>query len=136
MPGYSDVWEILLGVCMNNRSKIRVIPIALLCFAAGSALAAPPGPPPFGAEQNIERLTILLDLDEGQKEAVQKVLEDEQTEMKALFEANKTSETRPTREEMRAQHEERRKELQEKMQGILSDTQMKKYEALTERPEM
>ena len=75
-------------------------------------------------------------MDEGQKEAVQKVLEEQQAQMKTLFESNKTSETRPTREEMRAQHEERRKELQEKMQGILSDTQMKKFEALTERPGM
>lgn len=119
---------------MSNRSKIRVISIALLCFAAGSVLAGPPGPPGFGPAQNIERLTTLLDLDEGQKVAVQKVLEEQQAEMKALFESNKTSETRPTREEMRTQHEQMQKELQEKLQGILSDTQMKKFEALTERP--
>jgi hypothetical protein len=35
---------------------------------------------------------------------------------------------------MHASREQMQKETKEKMQGILSDTQMKKFEALTDRP--
>jgi len=125
--------------------KIRVISTALLCLIAGSVLADPPGPPAGAPEHNIERLTTLLDLDAGQKVAVQKVLDEQHEQMKALRQqarpADKSSETRPTREEMQArreqmrtQHEQMRKETQEKLRGILSDTQMKKFEALTDHP--
>lgn len=123
---------------MKNRSKIGMISTALLCLAAGSVFAGPPGPPPGGAERHIERLAILLDLDAGQKVAVQKVMEERREQIKALRQharsSDKTTDARPTREQRLAQHEQMRKETQEKLRGILSDTQMKKFEVLTERP--
>lgn len=116
--------------------KIRVISTALFCLVAGSALA---GPPPGAPERNIERLTILLDLDAGQKVAVQKVLDEQHERMKSLRQqarpADKSSEARPTREERQTRHEQMRKDTQEKLRGILSDTQMKKFAVLTDRPE-
>jgi len=115
--------------------KIRVITTALLCFAAGSVLAEPPGPPPGGPERNIERLAILLDLDAGQKVAVQKVFDEQRAEMTALRTQAKASDERPTREQMRAKHEEMKKQTHDKLAGVLSDTQLKKFEVLTERPD-
>lgn len=123
--------------------KIRVIATALLCLVAGSVLAQAPSLTPRGPERYIERLTILLDLDAGQKVAVQKVLGEQREQMKALRQqahsSDKPSEKRSTREEMQARHEQMhaqreqmKKDTQEKLRGILSDTQMKKFEVLTE----
>lgn len=106
--------------------KFRVISVALLCLATGMALAQP--------GLDIERLTTLLDLDAGQKVAVQKVLEEQRTQMQALRQEAKTSQERPTREQMQATHEQMQKETTEKLRGILSDTQLQKFQALTERP--
>lgn len=113
--------------------KLRVISTALLCLTAGMALAQPPGPP---RGPDIERLTILLDLDAGQKVAVQKVFDEQRTQMQTLRQQAKTSEERPTREQMHEHREQMHKETTEKLRGILSDTQMKKFEALTDGPMM
>lgn len=111
--------------------KLRVISTALIFLTAGIALAEPPGPPPG---PDIDRLTTLLDLDAGQKVAVQKVLDEQRAQMQSFRQQAKTAEERPTREQMHAQHEQLRKDTTEKMRAILSDTQMKKFEALTDRP--
>lgn len=107
--------------------KLRVISAALLWLAASMALAQPPG-------LDIERLTTLLDLDAGQKVAVQKVLDEQRTQMEALRKEAKSSQERPTREQMQETREQMQKETTEKLRGILSDTQMQKFEALTARP--
>lgn len=107
--------------------KLRVISAALLWLAASMALAQPPG-------LDIERLTTLLDLDAGQKVAVQKVLDEQRTQMEALRKEAKSSQERPTREQMQATREQMHNETTEKLRGILSDTQMQKFEALTARP--
>lgn len=112
--------------------KLRVISTALLFLAAGVALAQQP-PEEFERER-LERLTTLLDLDEAQKEAVQKVLDEERAQMQTFRQQMKTAQERPTREQMQAQREQMQKETTEKMRGILSDTQMTKYEALADRP--
>lgn len=114
--------------------KIRVISIALLCLAAASALAEPGGPPSGGPARSIEKLTILLDLDAGQKVAVQKVLDEQREQMVELRQQANTSEEHPTHEQMRAHHEQMQKETVEKMRPILSDTQLKKFAVLTEGP--
>lgn len=111
--------------------KLRVITTALLCLTAGMAMAQPPGQP---RGPDIERLTTLLDLDAAQKVAVQKVFDEQRAQMQALREQAKTSQERPTREQMHATREQMHKETTEKLRGILSDTQMKKFEALAERP--
>lgn len=109
--------------------KLRLIATALLCFAAGSVLAQPPGPRP-GAADRMDNLAILLDLDAGQKVAVQKVLEEQHESMKTMHEQAKTSQQRPTREQMREQHEKLQTTTVEKLRAILSDVQLQKYQAL------
>jgi hypothetical protein len=111
--------------------KLRTTLAALAILAAGSALAEPHGPPP-GGPRDIERLAILLDLDEGQKTAVKQVLDEQAKERGEMWEKAKESQTRPTREEMKAQREKMRQETIEKLRPILSDQQMTKFQALTE----
>lgn len=111
--------------------KIRVISTALLLIAAGSALAGPQSSPPDSAAR-MDRLAILLDLDAGQKAAVQKVFEEQHAQREALRKAAKESSTRPTREQMQAHRERAQKDTIEKLRPILSDQQMTKFEALAD----
>jgi len=113
--------------------KHRVITAALLWLAAGITLAEPPAAPQ-GGEHQIDRLVTLLDLDAGQKVAVQNVLEEQHKQMAAQWQQSKSSGTRPTREQMHAQREQMHQATIEKLRPILSDTQLKKFEVLSERP--
>lgn len=117
--------------------SIRVISAAVLWLVAGSVLAEPPASPAPSAQDGasrIDRLGILLDLDEGQKVAVKKVFDEQFASRQALRKEAKESGTRPSREEMHAKHEQMRQEMVEKLRPILSDQQMTKFEALAEHP--
>lgn len=117
--------------------SIRVISAAVLWLVAGSVLAEPPASPAPSAQDGasrIDRLAILLDLDEGQKVAVKKVFDEQFASRQALRKEAKESGTRPSREEMHAKHEQMRQEMVEKLRPILSDQQMTKFEALAEHP--
>lgn len=113
--------------------KTRTTVAALLLLAVSGAFADPPGPPHRGAE-GIDRIALLLDLDEGQKVAVKQVLDEQRQQRAELWQKAKESDARPTRDEMRTQHEKMRSETLEKLRPILSDVQLTKFEALTERP--
>ncbi|MFL6547825.1 MAG: hypothetical protein ACJ8OJ_03975 [Povalibacter sp.] len=113
--------------------KIRTTLAALALLVTGTVLAEPHGPPP-GGSRDIERLAILLDLDEGQKTSVKQVLDEQSKERSQLWAKAKESQTRPSHEEMHAQHEKMRQETIEKLRPILSDQQMTKFQALTEAP--
>lgn len=116
--------------------KLRVISLATLLLAVGSAVAAnPPASPPDGGQDRMDRLAILLDLNASQKVEVQKVLDEQFQQARTQRQQAKESGTRPTREQMRAQHDQMHKETVEKLRGILSDQQMTKFEALTEHQE-
>lgn len=120
---------------MKTRFKSAIVlSAATLWLAAGSALAEPPGPPPDGGASRMDRLAILLDLDAGQKVAVQKVFDEQHANRAAMRKEAKESETRPTREEMRAKHDAMQKQLVEKLRPILSDQQMTKFEVLADHP--
>jgi len=113
----------------------RLPTIAALCLTATLAFAqdtAPAAPP---AGQGIDRLALLLDLDAGQKVAVQKVLTEQREQMKAEHKQAKDSgQARPTREEMKARFQAEHAATIEKLRPILSDVQLKKFEALTDHP--
>ena len=110
--------------------KTRTMFAAVLLLAAGSVLADPPGPP--DSAQHLDRLAVLLDLDAGQKAAVKQVMDEQMKERQELWQKAKESQTRPSREEMRAQHDKMHKETIEKLRPILTDQQMTKFQALTE----
>ena len=115
--------------------KTRITMAAIALLAAGTALAQPPGPPQGRGGPDIERLAVLLDLDEGQKAAVKQVFDEQAQQRKSEWEKAKESETRPTRDEMRAHREKMRQDTIEKLRPILSDTQLTKFQALTDRPD-
>jgi len=113
----------------------RIPTLAALCLTATLAFGqdtTPPAQPPGGP--GIERLALLLDLDAGQQAAVQKVLAEQREQMKAERKQAHDSGTRPTREEMKAHFQAEHAAVVEKLRPILSDVQLKKFEALTDRP--
>jgi hypothetical protein len=85
---------------------------------------------------DIDRLTVLLDLDDTQKSAVQQVLQEERQTLHAEREQAMASGTRPTREEMKAKHDAVRQALRAKLQPILTPVQLTKFDVLTEPPAM
>lgn len=115
----------------------RIISLAALCMTATLALAqtAPPAPPAGDRMDRMERMALLLDLNDGQKVAVEKVLTERRQEMWAQHKAARESGTRPSREEMRAKFTAERAATIEKLRPILSDVQLKKFEALTDHPQ-
>lgn len=103
--------------------------ITLTAIAAmGSALAQSPPPRPDPAKF-LERLTIVLDLDEYQKGEVQKVLEAQRAKMEAAREQLRASGERPSFEQMKAQHDAAQKETVEALSSVLTPEQLKKFEA-------
>jgi hypothetical protein len=113
----------------------RLPTMAALCLTATLAFGqttAPAAPPQGGP--GIERLALLLDLDEGQKVAVQKVLTEQREQMQAQRKQAHESGTRPSREEMKAHFEQQHAATVERLRPILSDVQLKKFEALTDHP--
>jgi hypothetical protein len=115
--------------------------VALLGLAGAAASAQPPGPrggphggPGFGGPLDIDRLAILLDLDNYQKGEVQRVLTEQREAMVAERKQHQATGERPSFEEMRAQREQNREALLGKLQNVLTDTQMTKFKVLTEPP--
>lgn len=120
---------------MKTRiNSVVILSAATLWLAAGSLLAQTPEPPANAGAGHIERLAILLDLDEGQKVAVKKVFDEQHEQRAALRKEAKESGTRPTREQMQAKHQQMKQETIEKLRPILSDQQLTKFEALTDHP--
>ena len=113
----------------------RIPTVAALCLTAALAFAQETPAPAQPPEQRIERLALLLDLDAGQKVAVDKVLTEQRQEMMTERKAARDSNAaRPTREEMKTRFAAKRAETIEKLRPILSDVQLKKFEALTDHP--
>jgi hypothetical protein len=108
--------------------KTKITLLALAWLASGVALAESPGPARHGPD--MDRMALLLDLDSYQKTEVEKVLKEQHEQMRALRETTRASGERPSREDMKAKHEQSKQELQTKLSGILNETQLKKFEAL------
>ena len=125
-------------------NHLKVI-LAALGMAAAGAYAqppAPPGGPPgggpgFGGPPNIERLTILLDLDPYQAGEVQRVFTAQREAMKAERQARFASGERPPRpsfEEMQAKRQANEAAIVAQLSTVLSDTQITKLKVLMEPP--
>lgn len=112
-----------------NKARFSLLATALL--AAGVA-AAGGGPGQHGPD--MERMAILLDLNDSQKAEVQKVLEEQRAKMQTVREQHRASGTRPSPEDRQTMRETMRQETVTKLQGVLTPEQIKKFEALTDRP--
>jgi Spy/CpxP family protein refolding chaperone len=126
---------------------IRTVVIAI-CFAAKAASAqAPadqPAPPPgqhgpHGPHGppglDIDRLTVLLDLDPYQKQQVAQALQDQRNAMRAERQANEASGTKPTSADFQAHRVQAQQQLITKLTGVLSDAQITKLKVLMEPPQ-
>jgi hypothetical protein len=107
--------------------------IALVCMA-GTALAQRPGGPPAG-RFDIDRMAVLLDLDEYQKSEVARVLSEQRDAGEAMREQFAASGERPSREEIQTHREQMRQDTLAKLQSVLTAEQVTKFEILMERPE-
>jgi Spy/CpxP family protein refolding chaperone len=111
--------------------RIRTVLFAAAWLFSGLVHADPPhqhkGP-------DMDRMALLLDLDEQQKAEVQKVLEAQHEQVRATIEQERAAGQHPTREEMRARHEKLKQDTLDKLSGVLNQQQLKKFAALTDRP--
>jgi Spy/CpxP family protein refolding chaperone len=111
--------------------KSRVALIAAALLASAVALAGPheghPGP-------DMDRMAVLLDLNDSQKAEVQKILSEQHEKLDAKHEELKAAGTKPTREERQKFHEEMKQDLTARLQGVLTPEQMKKFDVLTDHP--
>jgi hypothetical protein len=115
--------------------KTKVTLLALAWLASGVAFAAEPAPTrahPGMRGPDMDRMALLLDLDDYQKTEVERILKEHRQQLRAAHEAAKASGTRPSREEMKALREQNKQELETKLSGVLNETQMKKFDALRE----
>jgi len=119
------------------------IAIAICCAAQAASAQAPsdqPAPPPgqHGPHGppglDIDRLTVLLDLDPYQKGQVAQALQDQRNAMRAERQANEASGTRPNFADVRAHRAQAQQQLITKLTGVLSDQQITKLKVLMEPP--
>jgi Spy/CpxP family protein refolding chaperone len=113
---------------------------ALAVLWVGAALAQAPDAPPSGGPgpggrhespaERLDHLATLLDLTDAQKAQVGTILEEEHANMKALHDQAQASGTRPTFEQMKAEHEQAQQDMLTKLTPILTPAQLKKFQVL------
>ena len=94
-----------------------------------AAPAFPPGPH-LSPEQHMANLAVLLDLTDEQKPKFEAVLQQEHAKMKAWFDQARASGTRPSFEQMKAQHQQIEQDSVMQLTPVLSPAQLKKFEIL------
>jgi Spy/CpxP family protein refolding chaperone len=110
--------------------KVRVALIATALLASAVALAGPHG----GPGPDMDRMAILLDLNDSQKAELQKIFTAQHEKMKTVREERRAAGgEKPTREEREKFHAEMKQEMTTKLQAVLTPEQIKKFEALTDR---
>jgi hypothetical protein len=120
---------------MMMKTKTRLL-AGVLMVMSGIALADGPPKGHPAAGMNIDKLEILLDLDAYQKQEVQKIFESQREAMRAKREQLRDSKARPSFEQMQAEREAAQKETRAKLEKLLTEQQLKKFDVLTERPPM
>jgi hypothetical protein len=127
---------------------IRTTIFALCLAAKGYATQAQatndqPTPPPApngwhgphgGPGLDIDRLTVLLDLDPYQAGQVQQALTDQRNAMRAERQSDKAAGTRPSFQDMQARRAQAEQDLIGKLSTVLSDAQITKLKVLLEPP--
>jgi Spy/CpxP family protein refolding chaperone len=114
--------------------KATVLALALACsgvaFAADTTSTSAPPNAAAREAQHMTNLATLLDLTDAQKAKVQTILEAEHAKMKAQFEQNKASGTKPDFAQMKALHQQLQTETLQQLQPVLSALQLKKFQVL------
>lgn len=118
---------------MNSLGRLVAV-LGLAAVSAISASAQPSGPPPGGPRFDIERLTVLLDLDAYQKGEVERVLTEQREQNRLARAAVLESGERPSFEEMQARRAQTQAEIVTKLESVLTAQQITKFKVLMERP--
>jgi Spy/CpxP family protein refolding chaperone len=114
----------------ETAMKSRVALVAMALFASAVALAQAH---PHGAHgPDMDRMAILLELNDSQKAEVEKIFKEQHDKLDAVHEQARAAGTKPTREERAKFHEELKQDMTTKLQAVLSPEQMKKFEALAD----
>lgn len=120
--------------------KTKVTLLALAWLASGVAFAAETTATPAAQSEtrmakrgpDMDRMALLLDLNDYQKTEVEKILKEHHQSVRAAYEATRATGARPSREEMKALREQHKQELNAKLGGVLTPEQLKKFDALRE----
>jgi Spy/CpxP family protein refolding chaperone len=110
---------------------MKLVPYLIACsmLFVGIATAQPPR-----QEEAMERMAVLLDLDDYQRTEVQRILEEQRSAAKAAREAMRESDQRPSREEMAAHRQQAAESTLVQLQSVLTPEQITKFQALMDRP--
>jgi hypothetical protein len=102
--------------------------IALSTIVTGLAMAQPPD----GSERmdRMDRMAILLDLNEFQKTEVQRILQAQRETARVSREAMREAGERPSREERMAHRQRAREVVLTQLQSVLTQDQLTKFEVL------
>jgi hypothetical protein len=111
--------------------KATVVALALLCGGAAFAQTPPP-PSPAMAAKHMDDLATLLDLTDAQKAQVQTILQEEHAKVKAAFDQAHASGAKPDWQQMKALHQQVQQETLQKLTPVLSATQLKKFQIISE----
>ncbi len=120
--------------------KTKVTLLALAWLASGVAFAAETTATPAAQTEarvakrgpNMDRMALLLDLNDYQKTEVEKILKEHHQQIRAAHKTAREAGLRPSREEMKVQREQNKQALQAKLGGVLTPEQLQKFEALHE----
>ena len=112
--------------------KYRALLIIASVLVAGTAVAAgphakggPPGP-------DIDKLAILLDLNDGQKQELDRIFTEQREAVEAKREAFRASGERPDRETVEASREAMRASTRAQLETVLTPAQLEKLDVLHE----
>lgn len=110
---------------MNYRTLV----VVALTLVAGTALAD--GPRPGGMRgPDIDNLAIILELNDQQKQEVEKIMSAHHEAAMARREAHRAAGERPDRETIEAEREQMRADLHARLQTVLSAEQLEKLDAM------
>jgi hypothetical protein len=116
--------------------KATVLTLALLCAGMAFAQTSPSAnatPNTSREARHMEDLATLLDLTDAQRVQVQSILQAEHAKMKQAFEQAKASGTKPDWQQMKALHQQIQQETLQKLSPVLSASQLKKFQILSQR---
>lgn len=103
--------------------------IAFSSLFVGVATAQPPA-----RGNDMERMAILLDLDEYQQAEVKRILDEQRSVARAARDAIRESGERPSREDMAARRQQAAESTLTQLQSVLTQEQITKFEVLMEQP--
>jgi Spy/CpxP family protein refolding chaperone len=111
--------------------RVRTVLLAAAWLFSGLVYAdTPPHSQQHGPD--MDRIALLLDLDDTQKSEVQKILEAQHEQMRTQMEQEHAAGTHPSRDEMRARHDKLKQDTLDKLSTVLNEQQLKKFAALSD----